>query len=85
MDWDPEIRAKFKKLQKLRKLRERRELKEETNVRKHHLAPALQPINQPMASETKMVIGDWYTDELGNHTRVVYGANSREAGSKYGK
>jgi hypothetical protein len=80
MDWDPELRAKFNKMQQLRKLRKLRELKEGTDLREHYLAPALRPINQPMASGIKMVIGDWYTDELGNHARVVYNANSRETG-----
>jgi hypothetical protein len=31
-----------------------------------------------MAPEIKMVVGDWYTDELGNQTRMIYNAKTIE-------
>ena len=56
MEWDPEVRAKLKKL---------RELREEANLREQQRTAALRPVSQSMAPEIKMVVGDWYTDELG--------------------
>ena len=52
----------------------------EARLREQQRTAALRPVSQSMAPEIKMVVGDWYTDELGNHARVVYNANSRETG-----
>jgi len=69
MEWDPEVRAKLNKL---------RELREEASLREQQRTAALRPIGQSMATEIKMVVGDWYTDELGNQTRMIYNAKTIE-------
>jgi hypothetical protein len=43
-----------------------------------HVAPLgleLHAASQTEAPEIKMVVGEWYTDELGNRTRVIYNAS----------
>jgi hypothetical protein len=77
MDWDPEVRAKLKKLKRQRELRERelRALKEESSFREQQKTAALRPISQA-APDIKMVVGDWYTDELGNYARLIYNAKT---------
>jgi hypothetical protein len=74
VDWDPEVRAKLKKLKKLRELRELKELKEEVSPREQQQAIALRTSYQSMTPDIKMVVGDWYTDDLGNHARLIYNA-----------
>ena len=74
MDWDPEVRAKLKKL---------RELREEANLREQQRTAALRPVSQSMAPEIKMVVGDWYTDELGNQVRMVYNAKTVDFEAPY--
>ena len=32
--------------------------------------------SQPHLPEIKMVVGDWYTDELGNRSRMIYNAKT---------
>ena len=74
MDWDPEVRAKLKKL---------RELREEASLREQQRTAALRPVSQSMAPEIKMVVGDWYTDELGNQARMVYNAKTVDFETPY--
>ena len=74
MEWDPEVRAKLNKL---------RELREEASLREHQRTAALRPIGQSMPPEIKMVVGDWYTDELGNQTRMIYNAKTVDFEAPY--
>ena len=74
MDWDPEVRAKLKKL---------RELREEASLREQQRTAALRPVSQSMAPEIKMVVGDWYTDELGNQARMIYNAKTVDFETPY--
>jgi hypothetical protein len=73
MEWDPEVRAKLKKLRELREAR----LQEEQRT-----AP-LRATNQSMAPEIKMIVGEWYTDELGNQARMVYNAKTVDFEAPY--
>jgi hypothetical protein len=36
-----------------------------------------------MAPEIKMVVGDWYTDELGNQARMIYNAKTVDFETPY--
>ena len=74
MDWDPEVRAKLKKL---------KELREEASLREQQRTAALRPVSQSMAPEIEMVVGDWYTDELGNQARVIYNAKTVDFEAPY--
>jgi hypothetical protein len=74
MDWDPEVRAKLKKL---------RELRKEARLREQQRTAALRPVSQSMAPEIKMVVGDWYTDELGNQARMIYNAKTLDFETPY--
>ena len=64
MEWDPEILAA------LGKLRE-----EASRRRKERIASSRTP-NLTMTRDIKMVVGKWYTDELGNRSRMVYNAKT---------
>lgn len=74
MEWDPEVRAKLNRL---------RELREETGLREQQRSAALRPVGQSMAPEIKMVVGNWYTDELGNQTRMIYNAKTVDFEAPY--
>jgi len=67
MEWDPEVRAKLKKL---------RELREEARLRQEQRTTSSQAVSQTMSPEIKMVVGEWYTDELGNRARIIYNAKT---------
>jgi hypothetical protein len=69
MEWDPEILAA------LGKLRE-----EASRRRKERIASSRTPM---MTREIKMVVGKWYTDELGNRSRMIYNAKTVNFASPY--
>ena len=71
MEWDPEILAA------LGKLRE-----EASRRRKERIASSRTP-NPMMTREIKMVVGKWYTDELGNRSRMIYNAKTVNFASPY--
>ena len=45
-------------------------LKEEARLRQQHAA-ASRTANQAMTPQIKMIVSDWYTDELGNQARII--------------
>jgi hypothetical protein len=71
MEWDPEILARLRSSRAKRSLR----LKERKSPR---------AVSQPMSTEIKMVVGEWYTDELGNRSRVIYNAKTGDFDTAYG-
>ena len=60
MEWDPELLAT------LRKLRE-----DASRRRKERTASSRTP-NPTITPEIKMVVSEWYTDELGNRARMTH-------------
>ena len=44
-------------------------LKEEMRLRQRRHAP--RPANEAMTPQIKMIVGNWYTDELGNQARFI--------------
>ena len=74
MDWDPEVRAKLRKL---------RELREEASLREQQRTASFQAVSQTMSPEIKMVVGEWYTDELGNRTRIIYNTKTMDVEPPY--
>jgi hypothetical protein len=36
-----------------------------------------------MSPEIKMVVGEWYTDELGNRTRIIYNTKTMDVEPPY--
>ena len=45
-------------------------LKEEMRLRQQRHATG-RPANEPMIPQIKMIVSNWYTDELGNQARFV--------------
>jgi hypothetical protein len=45
-------------------------LQEKVRLRHQH-ASAGRPSGQTLTPHIKMIVGDWYTDELGNKARVI--------------
>ena len=45
-------------------------LKKEARLRQQHAA-ASRTANQAMTPQIKMIVSDWYTDELGNQARII--------------
>jgi hypothetical protein len=70
MDWDPEILAK------LRSSREEASVRQ--IVRRKERNTSARSASQTHAPEIKMVVGDWYTDELGNRARMIYNAKTAD-------
>ena len=64
MEWDPEILARL------------RSSREETSLRLKERTMSNRAASQPHLPEIKMVVGDWYTDELGNRSRMIYNAKT---------
>ena len=64
MEWDPEILARL------------RSSREETSLRLKERTISNRAASQPHLAEIKMVVGDWYTDELGNRSRMIYNAKT---------
>jgi len=46
-------------------------LKEEMRLRQQRHATAPRPANEAMTPQIKMIVSNWYTDELGNQARFV--------------
>ena len=45
-------------------------LKEEKRLRQRYAAGP-RPANEAMTPQIKMIVGNWYTDELGNQARFI--------------
>jgi hypothetical protein len=71
MEWDPELLAT------LRKLRE-----DASRRRKERTASSRTP-NPTITPEIKMVVSEWYTDELGNRARMIYNAKTADFETPY--
>jgi hypothetical protein len=78
MEWDPEILAR------LRSSREDAILRRKEIVRRKERNISARAASQSTVPEIKMVVGDWYTDELGNRSRMVYNANTVDFETVYG-
>jgi hypothetical protein len=46
-------------------------LREEMRLRQQRRATGPRPANEPMTPQIKMIVSNWYTDELGNQARFV--------------
>jgi hypothetical protein len=46
-------------------------LKEEARLRQQQHAAASRIANQAMMPQIKMIVSDWYTDEIGNQARII--------------
>jgi hypothetical protein len=46
-------------------------LKEEARLRQQQHAAASRTANQAMMPQIKMIVSDWYTDEIGNQARFI--------------
>ena len=46
-------------------------LKEEMRLRQRRHGAGPRPANEAMTSQIKMIVGNWYTDELGNQARFI--------------
>ena len=46
-------------------------LKEEMRLRQQRHATGRRPANEAMTPQIKMIVSNWYTDELGNQARVI--------------
>ena len=46
-------------------------LKEEMRLRQRRHAAGPGPANEAMTPQIKMIVGNWYTDELGNQARFI--------------
>ena len=89
MEWDPELLAKLRELREStepresRELRELRELRKEASLRRKHRKASSLSANQVTTSQIKMIVGQWYTDELGNRARMIYSAKTVEFAAPY--
>jgi hypothetical protein len=71
MDWDPEILARL------------RSSREDATLRRKERNTSARATGQTTAPEIKMVVGDWYTDELGNRARMIYNAKTVDLEAVY--
>ena len=46
-------------------------LKEEMRLRQRRHAAGPRPANEVMIPQIKMIVSNWYTDELGNQARFI--------------
>jgi hypothetical protein len=46
-------------------------LKQEMRLRQQRHATAPRPANEAMTPRIKMIVSNWYTDELGNQARII--------------
>ncbi len=77
MEWDPELLAKLRELRESREsteLRDLRELRKEASLRRKQRTASSLSANQATTSQIKMIVSQWYTDELGNRARMIYNA-----------
>jgi hypothetical protein len=77
MEWDPEILAR------LRSSREDAILRRKEIVRRKERNTSVRATGQMTMPEIKMVVGDWYTDELGNRARMIYNAKTADLEAVY--
>ena len=92
MEWDPELLAKLRELREStepresresRELRELRKLRKEASLRRKHRKTSSLSANQATTSQIKMIVGQWYTDELGNRARMIYNAKTADFEAPY--
>ena len=57
---------------------------EETSLRLKERKISRRAASQPHLPEIKMVVGEWYTDELGNRSRMIYNAKTLDFDAVYG-
>jgi hypothetical protein len=79
MEWDPELLAKLRELRESREsteLRGLRELRKEASLRRKQRTASPLSTNQATTLQIKMVVSQWYTDELGNRARMIYNAKT---------
>ena len=50
-------------------------LKEEMRLRQRRHAAGPRPANEAMTPQIKMIVGNWYIDELGNQARIIKGCD----------
>jgi hypothetical protein len=77
MEWDPEILAR------LRSSGEEVILRRKEIVRRKERNISARATGQTNVPEIKMVVGDWYTDELGNRSRMIYNAKTEDIEAVY--
>jgi hypothetical protein len=46
-------------------------LKEDMRLRQQRHAAGPRPANESMTPQVKMIVSNWYTDELGNQARII--------------
>jgi len=46
-------------------------LKEDMRLRQQRHAAGPRPANESMTPQIKMIVSNWYTDELGNQARII--------------
>jgi hypothetical protein len=46
-------------------------LREEMQLRQRRHAAGPRPANEAMTPQIKMIVSNWYTDELGNRARII--------------
>jgi hypothetical protein len=68
MEWDPEILAR------LRSSREDATLRRKEIIRRKERNTSVRAVGQTTVPAIKMVVGEWYTDELGNRARTISNA-----------
>jgi hypothetical protein len=86
MEWDPELLAKLRELRESREsteLRDLRKLRKEASLRRKQRTASSLSANQATTSQIKMIVGQWYTDELGNRARMIYNAKTVEFAAPY--
>ena len=71
MEWDPEILARL------------RSSTEEKGLRRKERTTSHRAASQTMTPEIKMVVGEWYIDELGNRARMIYNAKTVDLHAVY--
>jgi hypothetical protein len=47
------------------------QLKEQMRLRQQRQASGPRPANEAMTPQIKMIVSNWYTDELGNQSRII--------------
>jgi hypothetical protein len=77
MEWDPEILAR------LRSSREEGILQRKEVVRRRERNTSARAPAETNLPAIKMVVGDWYTDELGNRARMIYNAKTVDVEAVY--
>ena len=71
MEWDPELLATLRKL------------REDASRRRRERTASSRTPNPTITPEIKMVVSEWYTDELGNRARMIYNAKTADFETPY--